>query len=247
MSANAASQLTLFGEAPDAGESPNPEETLARLRTIGVTYEPDFLSAEDADQLLADIDAQTDEWRDDLQRRVQHYGWRYDYKERAVTPDMQIGPLPDFILPVANMLQERGWFDATPDQVIVNEYEPGQGSPRTPTATASGRRWQRSHSATAGRCSSPRRRKTEQTTAGSLPRCRGDDGVHGRRRDRWEHGIRPRKTDPDGHGNRRARKRRVSGDVPDGHLPALSLALPVGRRGRATVYWQGGRRVRLEA
>ena len=30
-------------------------------------------------------------WRTDLERRVQHYGWRYDYRTRTVTQDMDLG------------------------------------------------------------------------------------------------------------------------------------------------------------
>ena len=56
--------------------------------------------------------------------RVQHYGWRYDYKARAITPDMHIVALPRQDWP-------RGYtsrtFDKVPEQVIVNEYLPGQG------------------------------------------------------------------------------------------------------------------------
>lgn len=66
-------------------------------------------------------------WLTDLSRRVQHYGWRYDYSERAITSDMRIGPLPDWLQALAQRLFETGHFDRPPEQVIVNEYEPGQG------------------------------------------------------------------------------------------------------------------------
>ena len=74
------------------------------------------------------IDAAGGEWRDDLSRRVQHYGWRYDYKARAITPDMHIGALPDWLQQLAQRLHdETNLFDRVPEQVIVNEYLPGQG------------------------------------------------------------------------------------------------------------------------
>ena len=75
--------------------------------------------------MLAAIDAEP--WRSDLKRRVQHYGWVYDYRARAVSPDMDLGPLPNWLTEVANRVGQDGGFDATPDQVIVNEYLPGQG------------------------------------------------------------------------------------------------------------------------
>jgi alkylated DNA repair dioxygenase AlkB len=85
----------------------------------------DFVSEQAAKRLLAAIDAST--WRADLKRRVQHYGWRYDYRERRVTNDMRLGPLPEWLLPAAEAVGGLPEFDRRPDQVIVNEYLPGQG------------------------------------------------------------------------------------------------------------------------
>ena len=73
------------------------------------------------------IDANDGAWLADLSRRVQQYGWRYDYSARAVTADMRIGPLPDWLQTLAERLYEAGCFDRAPEQVIINEYEPGQG------------------------------------------------------------------------------------------------------------------------
>lgn len=85
----------------------------------------DFVSEQAGDRLLAAIDTST--WRADLKRRVQHYGWRYDYRERRVTNDMRLGPLPEWLLPAAEAVGDLPEFDRRPDQVIVNEYRPGQG------------------------------------------------------------------------------------------------------------------------
>ncbi|MEQ8434083.1 MAG: alpha-ketoglutarate-dependent dioxygenase AlkB [Oceanicaulis sp.] len=84
-----------------------------------------FVSAQEAERLLMAIDASP--WRADLKRRVQHYGWRYDYRERRVTQEMRLGPPPDWLLPLAEAVGELAEFDRRPDQVIVNEYRPGQG------------------------------------------------------------------------------------------------------------------------
>ena len=92
----------------------------------GLHYFPDFLDRDAQARACAAIDAAP--WRDDLTRRVQHYGWRYDYQARAITRDMRIGPLPDWLHGMSCHLAERtGLFDAVPGQVIVNEYLPGQG------------------------------------------------------------------------------------------------------------------------
>ena len=87
-----------------------------------------FLTQEEHDDCVRRVDAAIDQWRDDLSRRVQHYGWRYDYKARAITPDMHIGALPDWLSRLAHKLyEETGLFERVPEQVIVNEYLPGQG------------------------------------------------------------------------------------------------------------------------
>lgn len=91
----------------------------------GLTLHPDFISHAEEKDLLGMIDAQP--WRGDLQRRVQHYGYRYDYKARQVTSDLYLGPLPPWLQGLAERLTHSGFFSDLPDQVIVNEYLPGQG------------------------------------------------------------------------------------------------------------------------
>ncbi|MFP4386926.1 MAG: alpha-ketoglutarate-dependent dioxygenase AlkB [Alphaproteobacteria bacterium] len=93
------------------------EETMPDIPRL--TYIPDFITGDEESSLIAAIDAQP--WLNDLKRRVQHYGYKYDYKARAVTNDAYLGPLPDWIKPVAQKLS------FNPDQAIVNEYQPGQG------------------------------------------------------------------------------------------------------------------------
>lgn len=94
----------------------------------GLKFLEGFLTQEQQDYCVHRVDAAVDEWRNDLSRRVQHYGWRYDYKARAITPDMHIGSLPDWLADLAQKLyDETGLFDRVPEQVIVNEYLPGQG------------------------------------------------------------------------------------------------------------------------
>ncbi len=66
-------------------------------------------------------------WLTDLRRRVQHYGFRYDYKKRAISENDRIAPLPHWVMSLAKRLQDENYLEAMPDQLIVNEYEPGQG------------------------------------------------------------------------------------------------------------------------
>ncbi len=85
-----------------------------------------LLSRGEETELLRAIDASP--WRADLSRRVQHYGWRYNYKERRVSAADRLGRLPDWAVRVAQRLAAIGATAPEPfDQVIVNEYEPGQG------------------------------------------------------------------------------------------------------------------------
>ena len=92
----------------------------------GLYYFAEFLDDDDQQELIDHVDV--GQWREDLERRVQHYGWRYDYRTRAVTLDMNLGSLPDWVAEVAARLYaETHLFDRIPDQAIVNEYQPGQG------------------------------------------------------------------------------------------------------------------------
>lgn len=91
----------------------------------GLQYIPEFITQDEERALIESIDQNP--WLTDLKRRVQHYGYKYDYKARSVTNDAYIGELPDWIVPIAQRLHEQGIFEHLPDQAIVNEYEPGQG------------------------------------------------------------------------------------------------------------------------
>lgn len=74
---------------------------------------------------MAEIDAAL--WRSDLKRRVQHYGYLYDYRARMARKEDHLGPLPEWLDPILDRLCADGRFVQRPDQVIVNEYLPGQG------------------------------------------------------------------------------------------------------------------------
>lgn len=90
---------------------------------LGLQYLPDFITADEERALIEVLDQQP--WLNDLKRRVQHYGYKYDYKARAVTTDSYLGPLPNWLMPVTQKLPFKP--DQAPDQIIVNEYLPGQG------------------------------------------------------------------------------------------------------------------------
>jgi alkylated DNA repair dioxygenase AlkB len=91
----------------------------------GLTLIHDYLSPIEQEMLLAEIDAQP--WLGQLRRRVQHHGYRYDYKRRSVDPSMHLGPLPCWLQHLSERLCAPQAFMEAPDQCIINEYEPGQG------------------------------------------------------------------------------------------------------------------------
>ncbi|WP_395774269.1 alpha-ketoglutarate-dependent dioxygenase AlkB [Agrobacterium pusense] len=84
-----------------------------------------FLSPQEEAATATILDA--GEWSTELKRRVQHFGYRYDYKARAVAPDAYLGPLPPWLGVFAKRLMKDGYCENLPDQVIANEYLPGQG------------------------------------------------------------------------------------------------------------------------
>ena len=63
-------------------------------------------------------------WLTEFSRRVQHYGFRYDYRNRSAGRHTPALPFPRWATVVADRL--RPLFDGRrPEQCIVNEYRPG--------------------------------------------------------------------------------------------------------------------------
>lgn len=91
----------------------------------GLTYLPNFITPTQEAELVAIIDQQP--WLSDLKRRVQHYGYKYDYQARSITQALALGAIPDWLEASCKVLHNKGLFPAKPDQVIINEYQPGQG------------------------------------------------------------------------------------------------------------------------
>ena len=97
------------------------------IMITGLTYIADFVSEQESTDLLTTIDSL--EWNLYLKRRTQHYGYTYDYTKKAIDISMSLGPLPTWLEPLTSELQE-SIFTQPIDQVIVNEYLPGQGISR---------------------------------------------------------------------------------------------------------------------
>lgn len=91
----------------------------------GASLTADWITPGQEAALVAFLDA--GEWSGELKRRVRHFGFRYDYRARSATLASRIGPLPEALQGQAERLVADGRFTAVPDQVIANEYLPGQG------------------------------------------------------------------------------------------------------------------------
>ena len=117
--------------ATEAGIVPDPPES-SRHRQVheipGLIYKPEFITEDEEAKLVACIDES--EWSTEIRRRVQHYGWRYDYKQRQIDESMHLGELPDWAQNLARRLVTEGFVKTLPDQVIVNEYCGRQGISR---------------------------------------------------------------------------------------------------------------------
>jgi alkylated DNA repair dioxygenase AlkB len=94
-------------------------------KVSGLKYIPEFITKEEHQQLWQAINNQT--WLTDLKRRVQHYGWKYDYKARSIDYSMYLGELPIWAQNIGERLFQASHLSKIPDQLIINEYHPGQG------------------------------------------------------------------------------------------------------------------------
>ena len=110
-------------QPPSPHPSPKNEDVIYTIK--GFNYIEHYIDKNEHERLLKQIDGNS--WLEDLKRRVQHYGFKYDYKARKVNYDMRIGHLPEWLQILGQRLHEDGHMPAKPDQVIVNEYKPGQG------------------------------------------------------------------------------------------------------------------------
>ena len=101
-------------------EFPSEEVTVPGLQHFRQRVTPARQTA-----LLETIDRSP--WLNDLKRRVQQYGYRYDYRRKGLDPASRIGPLPVWALDLIDAFRHEGLTDTSYNQLIINEYTPGQG------------------------------------------------------------------------------------------------------------------------
>lgn len=91
----------------------------------GLIYIPDFISGDQETDLVSQIDK--NEWDTSISRRRQQYGIAYDIQKRNVGENLvKVPPVPEWLAPIVQRICDGGYMTLA-EQVIVNEYIPGQG------------------------------------------------------------------------------------------------------------------------
>jgi alkylated DNA repair dioxygenase AlkB len=88
----------------------------------GLAYVADYVTKDEERELLAAIDRQP--WRMEWERRRQIYGLSYG---SARGEARVLGPLPSWLVPLAERVVRHGWLEGPVANVVINEYLPGQG------------------------------------------------------------------------------------------------------------------------
>lgn len=93
------------------------------LNIIGLKLIENFITESEESELIKNINNHT--WLNDLTRRVQHYGYRYDYKCRKVTNLGGKNNFPNWLSDLNNKVYKELSFDY--NSCIINEYKSNQG------------------------------------------------------------------------------------------------------------------------
>src|SRR4051812_5243234 len=96
-----------------------------RIKIPGLTYIAEYISSGQEKELTALIDSSP--WNLELKRKTQHYGYKYNYTSKSIDSSYYLGKMPYWLDALCNKLYADAIFIAKPDQVIINEYTPGQG------------------------------------------------------------------------------------------------------------------------
>ena len=92
----------------------------------GLSYHADFIAPAEEQSLLTALDEGV--WSDDINRRAQQFGYHYSIRSRIRANAAQYaGPLPAWCRFVTQRIQARDLFTPELDQMIAQEYLPGQG------------------------------------------------------------------------------------------------------------------------
>jgi alkylated DNA repair protein alkB family protein 8 len=90
----------------------------------GFTLYRDFISTSTEEELIKEIDSK--KWVVDYDRRLQYYGYRNELEKPYDLVEFPV-PMPPLLEQLSKEIVARNIVTAQPDQVIINEYLPGQG------------------------------------------------------------------------------------------------------------------------
>ena len=96
----------------------------ASIFSQGAVLVPDLVTEAEERRILLRISHAP--WLTELSRRVQHYGYRYDYGGRGSARHAAAAPFPLWVAAMAERLVPC-FAGVVPEQCIVNEYLRGQG------------------------------------------------------------------------------------------------------------------------
>ena len=85
-------------------------------------YIPEYLTLDEEKQLLSEFEKEK-QWNTTLQRRTLHYGYEYIYTSKNKL--VKAPPVPEWLEWLRKRVSATLGVDF--DQILVNEYEPGQG------------------------------------------------------------------------------------------------------------------------
>ncbi|XP_048651738.1 alkylated DNA repair protein alkB homolog 8 isoform X1 [Marmota marmota marmota] len=101
----------------------------------GLMVVEEIISSEDEKMLLESIiwteDTDNQNFQKSLKhRRVKHFGYEFHYENNNVDKDKPLpGGLPDICDSILEKWLKKGYIKHKPDQLTVNQYEPGHGIP----------------------------------------------------------------------------------------------------------------------
>eukprot|EP01065_Artemidia_motanka_P010513 TRINITY_DN1557_c1_g1_i2.p1 TRINITY_DN1557_c1_g1~~TRINITY_DN1557_c1_g1_i2.p1 ORF type:complete len:612 (+),score=171.50 TRINITY_DN1557_c1_g1_i2:171-1838(+) len=87
----------------------------------GLVYRPNFLTGDEEQQLVQRLDEHG--WDTDLSRRTIQFGFKFEHRIDAL---LRADPIPQWLDYILRRVVDEGYMDTVANQVIVNEYRPGQ-------------------------------------------------------------------------------------------------------------------------
>eukprot|EP00882_Tetradesmus_deserticola_P023481 GHRQ01025550.1.p3 GENE.GHRQ01025550.1~~GHRQ01025550.1.p3 ORF type:complete len:113 (+),score=42.56 GHRQ01025550.1:1228-1566(+) len=88
---------------PQVQQHPPVALTAEQAGIPGLQLHPEFVTPEQEAALLQHLEQQP--WQQLAKRRVQHYGYCFDYSQRGVDAQQRLGPLPEWAQPLIQRME----------------------------------------------------------------------------------------------------------------------------------------------